>query len=68
MSKENGCAPSVLSGFNPLSFLMTVVAFGTFVFFEYKTSLRRTIGTKQGDVHVKNMELIWKYGVAGDYD
>ena len=68
MSKENGCAPSVLSGFNPLSFLMTVVAFGTFGFLEYKTSLRRTIGTEPGDNHARDMELIWKYGVAGDYD
>eukprot|EP00555_Chaetoceros_dichaeta_P002824 CAMPEP_0198250600 /NCGR_PEP_ID=MMETSP1447-20131203/1720_1 /TAXON_ID=420782 /ORGANISM="Chaetoceros dichaeta, Strain CCMP1751" /LENGTH=838 /DNA_ID=CAMNT_0043935447 /DNA_START=75 /DNA_END=2588 /DNA_ORIENTATION=- len=68
MLKENGCAPSVLNGFNPLSFLITVVAFGAFGFFEYTTSLRRTKGTKQGDIHSNDMELIWKYGVAGDYD
>lgn len=68
MLKENGCAPSVLNGFNPLSFLITAVAFGAFGFFEYTTSLRRTKGTKQGNIHSKDMELIWKYGVAGDYD
>ena len=68
MSKENGCAPSILSGFNPLSFLMAVVAFGTFGFFEYKTSLRRTIATEPDDNHARDMELIGKYGVAGDYD
>jgi len=68
MLRENGCAPSVLNGFNPLTFLFTVAAFGAFGFLEYSTSLRRTKGTKFGDTHSKDMELIWKYGVAGDYN
>lgn len=65
---QDGRAPSVLNGVNPLSFLAIVAALGAFGFFEYKTSLRRNVDTKLGDIHRTDMALIWKYGVAGDYD
>merc|ERR1712232_355796 len=65
---QDGCAPSVLNGVNPLSFLVIVAAFGAFGFFEYSTSLRKTTGSKLGDIHAKDMALVWKYGVAGDYN
>ena len=65
---EYGCAPSVLNGFNPVSFLAVVAIFGGLAFFEYKTSLRKTDDTKLGKIHHDDMSEVWKYGVAGDYD
>lgn len=65
---QNGCAPSVLNGVNPLSFLSVAAVFGALGYFEYKTALRRTAGTKLGDIHNKDMEQIWDLGVAGDYN
>jgi len=67
MLRANGCAPSVLNGFNPVSFLSVVAAFGAIGFFEYKTSLRRNIDTPFGKMHREDMEDTWKFGVAGDY-
>lgn len=63
---QDGCAPSVLNGFNPLSFLATIAAFGTLGYFEFKTSLRRVDDKELGRIHKEDMENIWKYGVAGD--
>jgi Chlorophyll A-B binding protein len=65
MLQDNGCAPSVLNGFNnPISFL----AFAAFGWFEVKTALRKTDDTTLGKIHHDDMSEIWKYGVAGDYD
>lgn len=68
MLQENGCAPSVLNGFNPLSFITISAIFGGLGFFEYKTALRRVAGTKFGEMHQRDMSEVWKYGVAGDYN
>lgn len=68
MLQEGGRAPSVLNGFNPISFFVTVAIFGALGFFEYKTALRRTDNTKLGKIHNDDMSEIWKYGVAGDYN
>jgi len=65
---QNGCAPSVLNGFNPLSFLATAAAFGALGYFEFKTSLRSNEDTAMGKLHKDDMSAIWKYGVAGDYN
>lgn len=65
---QNGCAPSVLNGFNPLSFLATAAAFGAMGFFEYKTALRRVDNTKLGKIHEEDMSQVWKWGVVGDYN
>ena len=68
MLQQNGCAPSVLNGFNPLTFLATAAFFGAAGFFEYKTALRRVDGTPIGKKHYEDMANVWKYGVAGDYN
>jgi|Transcript_15189 hypothetical protein len=65
---QHGCAPSVLNGFNPVSFLATAAAFGAFGFFEFKTSLRRQAGTEFGEKHRQDMSQVWDLGVAGDYN
>jgi len=65
---ENGCAPSVLNGFNIPSFLAVVAAFSAIGFFEYKTALRRNDDTTLGKLHRTDMADVWKYGVAGDYN
>jgi hypothetical protein len=65
--QEGGCAPSVLNGFNPITFFATVAVFGGLGFFEYKTSLRSTYDTPSGKKHRKDMSEIWDIGVAGDY-
>jgi hypothetical protein len=65
---QDGRAPSVLNGFNPVSFLGVVAAFGALGFFEYKTALRNTADTKLGKIHHEDMEEVWKWGVAGDYN
>jgi len=63
---QNGCAPSVLNGFNPISFFATLAAFGAFGFFEYMTSLRRVDDKAYGAIHKEDMQDVWKWGVAGD--
>lgn len=68
MLQTNGCAPSVLNGFNPLTFLATAAFFGAAGYFEYKTALRRVDNTPIGQKHYEDMANIWKYGVAGDYN
>jgi len=65
---QHGMAPSVLNGFNPVSFLATAAAFGAFGFFEFKTSLRSKVGTEFGDKHQQDMSQVWNLGVAGDYN
>lgn len=67
---QNGCAPSVLNGFNPVSFLAVVAAFGAVGFFEYKTALRRNDDTAFGKMHRADLAdcVDGKYGVAGDYN
>lgn len=66
---QNGCAPSVLNGFNPFSFVAVAAAFGALGFFEYKTALRRNDNTKFGMMHRADMAdcVDGQYGVAGDY-
>ena len=63
---QYGCAPSVLNGFNPLSFLATLAAFGAFGYFEFKTALRRVDDKRLGMIHREDMADVWKWGVAGD--
>jgi Chlorophyll A-B binding protein len=63
---QNGCAPSVLNGFNPVSFIATIAAFGALGFFEFKTSLRRVDDKEFGVIHAQDMQDVWKWGVAGD--
>ena len=65
---QNGCAPSVLNGVNPLSFIGIIGALGALGYFEFKTSLRASQDTPMGKLHQKDMSAIWKYGVAGDYN
>ena len=67
---QNGCAPSVLNGFNITSFLAVATLFGAFGFFEYKTALRRNDNTKFGKMHRADMAdcVNGQYGVPGDYD
>lgn len=65
---QDGRAPSVLNGVNPITFAAIVGALGAIGFFEYSTALRKTTGTKLGDVHASDMSNVWKYGVAGDYN
>eukprot|EP00535_Pseudo-nitzschia_heimii_P003121 CAMPEP_0197173202 /NCGR_PEP_ID=MMETSP1423-20130617/226_1 /TAXON_ID=476441 /ORGANISM="Pseudo-nitzschia heimii, Strain UNC1101" /LENGTH=408 /DNA_ID=CAMNT_0042621985 /DNA_START=102 /DNA_END=1328 /DNA_ORIENTATION=- len=66
---QDGCAPSVLNGFNPLSAVSVLAALGALGFFEYKTALRRNDNTKFGTMHRADMAdcVDGKYGVAGDY-
>lgn len=66
---QNNLAPSVLNGFNPLTFLATVAIFAGFGFAEYKTALRlNSVGTELGQKHRSDMQNVWKYGVPGDYN
>ncbi|KAL7531072.1 hypothetical protein ACHAWF_010196 [Thalassiosira exigua] len=65
---QNGCAPSVLNGVNPLSFVAIAGFLGAAGFFEYKTSLRASQSTPMGKLHQKDMSAVWKYGVPGDYN
>lgn len=64
----NHLAPSVLNGFDPLSFLAVAAIFGGFGYFEYKTSLRRVDDKPLGMKHKEDMANVWKYGVPGDYN
>jgi len=65
---QDGCAPSVLNGVNPLSFLGIVAFLGAAGLFEYRTSLRASQATPMGRMHERDMSAVWKYGVAGDYN
>lgn len=64
----NNVAPSVLNGFDPLTFITTAAIFGAFGYFEYNTSLRRTDDKELGQKHSQDMANVWKYGVPGDYN
>lgn len=61
-------APSVLNGFDPLSFIATAAILGGFGYFEYQTALRRTDDKALGKKHIEDMKNVWKYGVPGDYN
>lgn len=61
-------APSVLNGFDPLTFIGVAAIFGGFGYFEYKTSLRRTNDKALGKKHAEDMANVWEYGVPGDYN
>jgi len=65
---SNHLAPSVLNGFNPLSFLVTAAIFGGIGFLEYTTALRPTQSTPIGKKHAEDMKDVWNYGVPGDYN
>lgn len=65
---QDGRAPSVLNGFNPISAGITLAVFAAFGFFEYSTALRRTVDTELGAKHAADMENVWNAGVAGDYN
>ena len=68
MLQQNGCAPSVLNGFNPISAAATVGMFAAVGVLEYLTALRRTYDTPIGQKHRADMAKIWDNGVAGDYN
>jgi len=65
---EKFVAPSVLNGFDPLSFISVAAIFGAFGYFENKTWLRRVDDKPLGKKHVEDMANVWKYGVPGDYN
>jgi len=64
----NNVSPSVMNGFDPLSFLAVTAIFGGFGYFEYKTSLRRVDDKALGKKHAEDMANVWEYGVPGDYN
>jgi len=64
----NHLSPSVLNGFNPLSFLVTAAIFGGIGFLEYTTALRPVQSTPIGKKHAEDMKDVWAYGVPGDYN
>jgi len=65
---SNHLAPSVLNGFNPLSFLVTAAVFGGIGYLEYITALRPSLSTELGKKHAEDMKDVWQYGVPGDYN
>jgi hypothetical protein len=65
---QDGRAPSVLNGFNPISASIVLAAFAAIGAFDYSTALRRTVDTKLGKKHASDMEKVWGFGVAGTYD
>jgi len=65
---QDGMAPSVLNGFNPISFVAVTAIFGAIGYFEYKTAFRQTMDTKLGSIHREDMKDVWDHGVAGDYN
>jgi hypothetical protein len=65
---QDGCAPSVLNGVNPLSFVAIAGFLAAMGAFELKNSLRASQATPMGKLHEKDMSAVWKYGVAGDYN
>lgn len=69
MLSPEGRAPSVLNGFpNPIAAVSVVAILGALGFLETQTALRRTAETTLGDIHRRDMQKIWDYGVAGDYN
>lgn len=64
----NHISPSVLNGFDPLSFIAVAGILGGFGYFEYQTSLRRVDDKALGKKHSEDMANVWKYGVPGDYN
>lgn len=64
----NHVSPSVLNGFDPLSFITTAAIFGGLGYFEYKTAFRNVDDTTLGKKHKEDMANVWKYGVPGDYN
>jgi hypothetical protein len=65
---QDGRAPSVLNGVNPISGIAILAALSVYSIFELATWKRRTAGTKLGDLHREDMKNIWTDGVAGDYN
>ena len=65
---QDGRAPSVLNGVNPASGLFILASFAAFGYFEKVTALRKTDNTLIGKKHANDMALVWKWGVAGDYN
>ena len=63
---QDGRAPSVLNGFNPISFVGFAAIFGALGYFEFKTALRRVDDKEFGKIHREDMADVWKWGVAGD--
>lgn len=61
-------APSVLNGFDPVSFLGFAAIFGAIGYFEFQTAFRRVDNTKLGKIHAEDMANVWQYGVPGDYN
>jgi len=64
----NHLAPSVLNGFNPLTFLVTAGLFAGFGYLELQTALRPSLSTTLGKKHAEDMKDVWDYGVPGDYN
>jgi len=64
----NHLAPSVLNGFNPLTFLITAGIFGGLGYLEYTTALRPSQSTEIGKKHAEDMKDVWSYGIPGDYN
>lgn len=62
-----GQAPSVLNGFNPITFLTTLTLFAALGFFEFKTAFRSSSSSKFDAVNKEDMADVWEYGIAGDY-
>jgi len=65
---QDGKAPSVLNGFNPISGGAVGAFFIAMAVFEWSTALRFKSGTKLGEMHQYDMKPVWKNGVAGDYN
>jgi hypothetical protein len=65
---QDGRAPSVLNGVNPISAVAIIAFLGYVGVMEFGTWNRRNLGTKFGDMHKDDMKNIWNFGVAGDYD
>ena len=63
---QDGRAPSVLNGVNPVSFLTIAAVFGALGYFEFQTSLRRVDDKPMGMIHKEDMSEVWKWGVPGD--
>lgn len=65
---QDGRAPSVLNGCNPIAGASVVGIFAALGVLEYATALRRTWDTELGQKHKADMAKIWDNGVAGDYN
>lgn len=64
----NHVAPSVLNGFDPLSFIAVLAFFGGIGYFEFQTAFRRVNDKTLGKKHAEDMANVWDYGVPGDYN